>query len=411
MKKKNINNPIIFIFITILIDFIGFGIIIPIIPSLIENLTVEGMSNASMYGGWMMFAYAIMQFLFSPMLGGLSDRFGRRPILLISLLGLGLDYILHAYASTIFWLFIGRIIAGLCGASYTTAIAYVADISTPEKKAQNFGMISVAFGLGFIIGPVLGGILGKIDIKMPFFVAAGFSIINVIYGFFVLPESLKEKNRRKFDWKRTNPIGALKNLNKYPSILHLMFAVFLLSVAAHAIESNWTFFTMYRFDWDEAMVGYSLGFVGILVVIIQGFLIKKIILKIGEKKTIYLGFIMRFIAMLLFAFASKSWMIFVFLIPYSLGGLSGPTLQAFISNRVSDKEQGELQGLLSSLTSISTIFGPLIMTQLFFFSTKNDTSFYFPGAPFILAALLVFLAFFFISGKLNKTINEKHSYK
>ncbi len=258
-----------------------------------------------------------------------------------------------------------------------------------------------------IIGPVLGGVLGKINIQLPFLVAAGLSILNVIYGFFVLPESLPKENRRKFEWKRANPIGALKNLKKYPSILHFLFAVFLLSIAAHAVETNWTFFTMYRFGWDEAMVGYSLGLVGILVVIIQGFLIKPVVSKFGEEKTIYFGFIIRFAAMLLFAFASKSWMMFVFLIPYSLGGLSSPTLQAFISNKVSDKEQGELQGSLSSLTSISTIFGPLIMTQLFFFSTKDNTSFYFPGAPFILSALLVFIAFFFISGKLNKTKTRK----
>ena len=386
------NAAIGFIFITLLLDVIGLGIIIPVIPKLIAELIHGDMSDASLYGGWIMFSYAIFQFIFSPVLGNLSDRFGRRPVLLFSLFGFGIDYLILAYAPDITWLFIGRILAGITGASFSTATAYIADISTPEKRAQNFGMIGMAFGLGFIIGPVAGGILGHYGSRIPFFAAAGVSFLNFIYGYFVLPESLPKENRRSFDWKRANPFGTLKQLNKYPLVSGLIGAMFCLYMAAHAVQSTWTYFTMEKFQWDEKMVGYSLGVVGLLVAIVQGGLIRVINPRIGQKRSVVYGIVFYTIGLILFSFASETWMMFAFLIPYCLGGIAGPALQGIISNQVPANEQGELQGGLTSLVSVTSIFGPLLMTNLFSYFTGHTSPIYFAGAPFLMAAIFCLLA-------------------
>jgi DHA1 family tetracycline resistance protein-like MFS transporter len=391
-----------FIFITILVDIIGLGIIIPVVPKLIEKLTGEGISVASQYGGWLVFCFAIMQFLFSPILGGLSDKFGRRPVLLLSLLGLGLDYILHAYAPTITWLFVGRLIAGVMGASITTATAYIADISSPEKRVQNFGLIGAAFGLGFIIGPIIGGLSAKWGPSMPFLVAASLTLINLLYGYFVLPESLLKENRRKFEWKRANPIGSLTHLKKYPVVSGLIVSLILIYIASHAVQSNWSYFTMYKFNWNEQMVGYSLAVVGILVSIVQGYLIRVINPKLGQNKSIYLGLFLYAIGLILFGIAWKEWMMFAFLVPYCLGGIAGPAIQGLISNQVPATEQGELQGALTSLTSLTSIVGPLIMTNLFAYATAKDSLFFLPGAPFFLAALLIVISGFLAVKTLSK---------
>jgi DHA1 family tetracycline resistance protein-like MFS transporter len=391
-----------FIFITILVDVIGLGIIIPVVPKLIEQLTGEGISEASRYGGWLVFCFAIMQFLFSPVLGGLSDKFGRRPVLLLSLLGLGLDYILHAYAPSITWLFIGRLIAGVMGASITTATAYIADISTPEKRAQNFGLIGAAFGLGFIIGPVIGGLSAKWGANVPFLVAAALTLLNLLYGYFVLPESLLKENRRKFEWKRANPIGSLKHLRKYPVVSGLIVSLVLIYIASHAVQSNWSYFTIYKFNWDAKMVGYSLAFVGILVSLVQGYLIRVINPKLGQNKSIYLGLFLYALGLVLFGVAWKEWMMFVFLIPYCLGGIAGTALQGLISNQVPPTEQGELQGALTSLISLTSIIGPLVMTNLFAYTTSKDSLFFLPGAPFFLAALLILISGYFAFKTLSK---------
>lgn len=378
-----------FIFVTVLVDVIGIGIIIPIIPTLIQNLIGGDISNASRYGGWLVFSFAIMQFIFSPILGGLSDRFGRRPILLISLLGLGLDYIFHAFAPTLMWLFVGRIIAGICGASFTTATAYIADISEPEKRAQNFGLIGAAFGLGFIIGPMIGGISSQWGTRVPFLVAAGLSLLNFIYGYFVLPESLKSENRRPFDWKRANPIGSLLQLRKYPVVSGLVVSLTLISLAAHAVQSNWSYYTMLKFSWNSTMVGYSLAFVGVMISLVQGGLIRIIIPKIGQKYSVYVGLFLYTIGMLLFAFAAQGWMMYAFLIPYCLGGIAGPALQGIMSSQIPPNEQGELQGALTGIMSATSIIGPVIMNNLFAYYTGATAPIYFPGAPFILGALLM----------------------
>lgn len=396
LMQSNSKRSLFFIFITILVDVIGLGVIIPVVPSLIEELTGEGLSKASQYGGWLLFSFAAMQFVFSPIMGGLSDRYGRRPVLLLSLLGLGIDYIFHAFAPTLFWLFVGRLVAGMFGASFTTATAYIADISTPEKRAQNFGLIGAAFGLGFIIGPVIGGIAGaEFGPRAPFLVAAALSLVNVIYGFFVLPESLPVSERRAFNWKRANPVGSLMNLKKYPVVSGLVVSLVLIYIAGHAVQSNWAYYTMFMFEWDEAMVGYSLGVVGVMVAIVQGGLIRVVIPRLGQAKSVYIGIALNAVGLFCFGMASLSWMMFVFIIPYCLGGISGPALQGIISSQVPSNEQGELQGALTSLISLTSIIGPLMMNSIFAYFSSDQAPFYLPGASFYLAGTLTVISLFF----------------
>ena len=389
MKKNKNQAALGFIFITMLIDVIGWGIIIPVIPGLIEELIQGDISEAAKVGGWITFAYAITQFVFAPLIGNLSDQYGRRPIILISLLGFTLDYILLALAPSIAWLFIGRIIAGITGASITTASAYIADISTIENRAKNFGMIGAAFGLGFIIGPVIGGLLGQYGARVPFYAAAALCFFNFLYGYFILPESLPKEKRSVLNLKKANPIGSFLHLKKYPKLIGLASSMFLLYVASHAIQSNWSFFTMYKFNWDEKMVGISLGVIGLLVALVQGVLIRWVNPWLGNEKSIYVGFFLYSLGMLLFTFANQSWMMFIFLIPYCLGGIAGPALQAVISIQVPETEQGKIQGTLTSLMSASAIVGPPLMTGIFYYFTKEQTPFEFAGAPFLLASILM----------------------
>jgi len=381
-----------FIFVTILIDTIGFGIIIPVLPDLIMELTHGTTSEAARIGGWLLFAFAIVQFLFAPVLGGLSDRFGRRPILLGSLFGFGLDYIFLALAPTIGWLFVGRIIAGALGASFTTAGAYIADISTPEKRGENFGVMGAAFGLGFIIGPAIGGLLGSFGFRIPFLAAAGLSLLNWLYGFFILPESLAPENRRGFDWKRANPVGSLLSLKRYPVVLGLVASLVLIYIAAHAVQSNWAYYTIEKFKWGPTMIGISLAAVGLLIAIVQGGLIRIIIPAWGQKNSLYVGLLLYSIGFFLFAIATESWMMFAFLIPYCLGGIAGPALQGIISAQVPPNGQGELQGALTSLMSVTSIIGPLLMTQLFSAFTGDSAPYYFPGAPMVMAGILTLIS-------------------
>ncbi len=384
-----------FIFVTLVLDITGFGIIIPVMPKLITELIHGTISDASRYGGWLMFTYSVMQFVCSPIMGNLSDRFGRRPVLLASVFGLGVDYLVLAFAPTIGWMFLGRLFAGMFGASFTTGGAYIADVSPPEKRAQNFGLIGVAFGVGFILGPIVGGVLGQFGSRVPFFAAAGLSIINWLYGFFVLPESLKKENRRRFEWKHANPVGTVIHIKKYPVVIGLVESLVFIYIAAYAVQSTWTYFTMQQFGWDSAMVGYSLGAVGFLFGLVQGVLIRIIIPKLGQKRSVYVGLSMYGIGFLLFAFATQSWMMFIFLVPYSLGGIAGPALQSIISTQVPPNEQGQLQGALTSLMSLTAIIGPPVMTNLFAFFTSSQAPLYFPGAPFFAAALLTLISVMF----------------
>jgi MFS transporter, DHA1 family, tetracycline resistance protein len=392
LENMNRKAAIGFIFFTIVIDVTGLGLIIPVMPKLIEELIHGSVSEAAKWGGWLTATYAVMQFLFAPILGGLSDKFGRRPIL--------------SFAPTIELLFVGRAIAGIGGASITTATAYIADISIEENRAQNFGMIGAAFGIGFVVGPLIGGLLGSLGARIPFMVAACLSLINFLYGYFILPESLSKENRRSFDFKTAIPFLSLIKLKKYPNIGGLILSFFLIYIASHAVQSNWGFFGMEKLHWNEKMIGISLAVVGILVGLVQGLLIRVINPKIGNEKSVYYGLLLYALGLILFAVASQTWMMFLFLIPYCLGGICGPALQSIISGSVPANEQGELQGALTSLISITSIIGPLLMTGLFSYFTGPKAPFHFSGAAFALGSVLILVSVFVAYKTLHKPIKQ-----
>lgn len=387
------NAAVGFIFITLLIDVIGFGVIIPVMPGLISRLNNVDISTAAKYGSYLTVAYSVTQFFFAPILGNLSDKYGRRTVLLCSLFGFGVDYIFLALAPSYGWLFIGRIIAGITGSSFTTAAAYIADISTADNRAKNFGMIGAAFGLGFIIGPLIGGVISQFGERIPFYVAASLALLNWGYGFFVLPESLKPENRRAFNWKRANPVGSLMQLMKFPSVMPLIVSILLLYIAAHAVMSNWSYFTIHRFKWSNGMVGISLAVVGVLVALVQAGLTRIINPKIGSEKSLYYGLVFYAVGMLLFGLANQSWMMFAFLVPYCLGGIAQPALQSVMAGKVPPNAQGELQGSITSTMSLAAIIGPFVMNYLFFYFTHNKAPIYLPGAPFFLGAILMATSF------------------
>lgn len=396
MKSNQKSAAVGFIFITLLIDITGWGIVIPVVPKLIEELINADISEAAKYGGWLSFLYAFMQFVFAPILGNLSDKYGRRPVILISLLGFSINFFIQAWAPTIFWLFVGRIFSGVTGASITTASAYIADISDDSNRSKNFGMVGAAFGLGFIIGPVIGGLLGQFGPRVPFIAAGILCLINFIYGTFILPESLEKKNRREFSWKRANPIGSLFQIKKHPEILNLMIAWFLVYIAGHAVQTNWAYFTMYRFSWDEKTVGISLGVMGAMTAFVQGYLIRKVHPKIGNEKSILYGIMFYSLGMLFFAFAGQPWMMYAILAVYCLGGIAGPALQSLISSKVPANEQGDLQGVLTSVVSLTSIIGPVLMTNVFYYFTHDQAPFQFPGAPFFLGFILMAMSAYFV---------------
>jgi len=381
-----------FIFITLLIDVTGLGIIIPVLPKLIQELSHGSLSEAAAYGGWLISVYAIMQFICSPIMGGLSDRFGRRPVLLASLFGFGLDYLFLAFAPTLGWLFVGRVIAGIMGASFTTAGAYIADISTPDKRAQNFGIIGAAFGLGFIIGPVIGGLLGSYGARVPFMVAAALTLLNWLYGLFILPESLSPENRRKFEWRRANPVGTLKSLFRYPVIAGLFVSLAFLYISSHAVQSNWSYYTIEKFSWDERAIGISLGVVGLVSAVVQGWLIRLIIPKLGQERSVYIGLSLYALGFLLFGLATQGWMMYAITVVYCFGGIAGPALQGIMSGIVPPNEQGELQGGFTSLMSITAIVGPPLMNNLFAYFSGASAPMYLPGAAMLLGAVLTIIS-------------------
>jgi len=393
-----------FIFVTIFIDVMGLAIIIPVIPNLLKQLGNVDYSVASELNGWLTFTYATMQILFSPVMGNLSDRFGRRPILLISLLGFCVDYTFMAFAPTIFWLFVGRTIAGITGATMSTATAYIADISTGDKRAANFGIVGAASGLGFIIGVSGGAFLGAINIKFPFMVAAGAALFNALYGYFVLPESLHKEHRRKFEWKRANPIGSFMQLTKYKALAGLALAFTLVYIAQKAVEYQMPFYVYEKFQWTMRSVGCLGLFIGFLLICIQGWLIRYLIPKWGLKKNIILGLISYGVGLTLIAFAGQGWQVYIFMVPYCFGGISGPALQGFITSKFGASEQGELQGGLSLLSSISLVVGPLVMGYSFKFFTHKDSALYFPGSPYILGALLILISVLLVVRSFKKDV-------
>lgn len=392
MDVKRKSSGLLFIFITVVIDSVGLGIIIPVMPKLIQELIGGDISQASQYGGWLVFSYAITQFFFASVLGNLSDRYGRRPILLISLLGFCLNYLLMGFAPSILWLFIGRLIAGITGASHTVAAAYIADRSTPQNKAQNFGLLGAAFGLGFIIGPVLGGVLGHYGPRVPFFAAAALCFLNFVYGYFVVQESLDKALRRPFQWRKANPIGTFMHLRAYPQTTALIVCIFLINMAANAVHSTWSYYTMEKFGWTERAVGLSLGFVGALLMVVQAGLIRVIIPKLGLAKSILVGIILYVVSLPLYGVATETWMLYAISIPYVLAGIAGPGIQGYISNQIPTNEQGQIQGGITSVISLTAIIGPLLMTGLFYQFSKSDATVYFPGIPFLLGGVLALIA-------------------
>ena len=358
-----------FIFITIVIDATGLGIIIPTLPNLIADVGSMSLDDSKQYLGLLTMAYAVMQFIFAPIVGGLSDRYGRRPVLLLSLFGLAIDYVIMFYAPTLIWLVIGRCVSGMFGASYSTATAYIADISTPENKTRNFGMVGAAFGIGFIVGPAIGGVLGDIGIRMPFLIAGGLSFLNFLYGLFVLKETLPKDKRRPFSLLRSNPIGAIVQIGKYKALGLLFIVVFLYYMGGTAIQTTWVYLTEEKFGWSKTDIGISLALVGVCVAAVQGFLSGMISKKIGNINTAYVGLFFYFIAVLGIGLATNAWTLYALMLPYAFSGLAGPTIQSIMSNNTKQTEQGELQGSITSIVSLSEIIGPVLMTSLLAWST------------------------------------------
>lgn len=381
-----------FIFLTVLIDTIGFGIIMPVMPRLIVELTGETVAHATFIGGWLLTSYAVLQFLCGPVMGNLSDRFGRRPVLLASLAAFAFDYMLMGFAPTIGWLFLGRAVAGIAGAVYSPAMAYIADVSAPEKRAQSFGVMGAAFGLGFIIGPAIGGFLGEFGPRAPFFAAAALAALNFVYGLFVLPESLAPDQRRKFEWKRANPLGTLIALRRYPAVVAIAGAVFLWQLAHQIYPATWAFFATIRFGWSPSDIGFSLAFVGVLMAFTQGFLTGKIVPRIGEHRAALIGVVSGVVSMLALAFATHTWTAYAAILVGMLQGLAYPSMNAIMSRQVAADQQGELQGGVASMMSLTTILGPLIMSQTLGRFSEATAALYFPGAAFVLASALGLLS-------------------
>ncbi len=393
MAKTKQSAALGFIFVTIFIDVLGLGIIIPVLPKLLQVLGHINVNEASEYIGWLTFVYASMQLIFASILGNLSDRYGRRPILLISLFGFGLDYVVMAFAPTIAWLFVGRTIAGICGASTSTATAYIADVSTGDKRAANFGLVGAASAIGLIVGIALGAFLFAINIRLPFMAAGGFAFANALYGLFVLPESLAKEHRRKFEWSRANPLLSLQRIyKKQPALATLLSATAIVYIAQKAVEYLLSTFIYEKFNWTPASVGYLGLFTGLVLFGIQAGLIRYTLPKFGQPKNIVAGLIFYAIGLSFIAFAGRGWMLYLCMIPYCLGGLSGPALQGLASEKVAKNEQGELQGAFAILQSISLIIGPLVFSYVFFFFTKKNSHVYFAGAPYLLGAAMMLVS-------------------
>ncbi len=380
-----------FIFVTVLLDSIGFGIIMPVVPQLIMDVSSEPLSSAAQYGGWLMFVYAAMQFFSAPVLGNLSDRFGRRPVLLLSLLLMGGDYLLMGWAPSIAWLFLGRFIAGISASTYGIANAFIADSFPPEERAKNFALMGAAFGTGFIVGPVIGGFLGEYGPRAPFYAAAALAFTNVLYGFFVLPESLKAENRRRFEWKRANPFGAFNQLWRYPMVMGLVFTYFFYLIGHHSLPSVWSYFAIEKFGWSPTEIGFSLGAVGVCMILVQTYLIRRFLTRYGTERTAYVGLTMTIIAFLGYAFVPFGWMMYIVIVVGAAQGFIAAPLQSLMSSQVPADSQGELQGALGSMASLVSILSPPFMTQTFAWFSAANAPVYFPGAPFLAAAFFTLL--------------------
>ncbi len=387
----NRKASILFIFVTLALDSIGLGIVIPVLPDVVRRF-LTGEAEVSKIYGYFIAVYALFLFVSSPLLGKLSDRFGRRPVLLVALFGSAVDYVFMAFASTLPLLFLGRIISGISGASFTVASAYIADISDDSNRSKNFGVIGAGFGLGFILGPVIGGFLGSKGAQYPFIAAAVFNFLNFLFGLFVLPESLPVEKRRKIEWKQLNPLRSFNIFSRYPSIVMLVLVFTLLSLAHQTHPSMWTIYTEHRYDWTPAQVGISLTFVGVLSAISQGFLTGFLVKRFGEKRLVIWGLLGEAVTFALFGLMTTGAALYVVLIFGSLFWASHPAIQSQISHQVPASEQGELQGALMGLGSITSIINPVIMTWLFAMTSNPNDGMYFPGSPYVLAGLIFLMA-------------------
>ncbi len=401
--KSNKNSTLIFIIVVVVIDTAGFGLIFPVLPQLLTNLLHSDISTAAKYGGWLSFAYAAMQFVFAPILGNLSDQYGRRPVLLSSLFGFSIDCVFLAFAPNILWLFVGRTIAGITGASYSVASACVADISTDENRTKNFGIVNAAFGLGFIIGPVIGGTLVQFGTHTPFIVAAILSFINFTFGYFFFPESLDIDTRRTFEWKRANPFGSLKYLSEFPLINTLVLSMIFVSIANHSMESVWAYFTIEKFKWNTSLIGYSLAVIGLLSIVVQLWLVGILAKKLGDRRMAVLGLMLMVTGFFLFAFTEWQWLLLGALLIYIIGGVQGTAIQSITSSIIPDNEQGELQGSLGSLMGLTTLIAPPLMTSCFSYFTGKNSAIYFPGISFLIAALLTLISLILLIKSFKKT--------
>jgi MFS transporter, DHA1 family, tetracycline resistance protein len=380
-----------FIFFTALLNAVGFGIMMPVLPQLIMSVTGEGLAAAARHGSWLLMVYAVMQFFFAPVMGNLSDRFGRRPVLLVSLAVLGIDFLIMAWAPTLAWLFVGRLIAGVAASTYSTCNAAVADITPVDRRAAGFGLLGAAFGGGFIIGPVLGGFLGEIGPRVPFVAAAMLAFANLLFGLVVMPETLPRTERRAFVWGRAHPIGAVRSLSHHPLVIGIIAAYFLMMIGHHSLPSTWSYFTMEKFSWSAREVGYSLGFVGVLMVIVQAGLLRMVLPRTGPRLAASIGFVCGIAAFAGYAVAGAVWVVYLFLVIGSLQGFVGPALNGLMSAQLPPNAQGELQGALASTGSLTAIISPLLMMQTFAHFTSTSPT-YFPGAPYALAALITLVS-------------------
>ncbi|MEP1765444.1 MAG: TCR/Tet family MFS transporter [Sulfitobacter sp.] len=378
--------PIIFIMLTVMIDAMGIGLIIPVMPDLIQELGGGSLGQAAIWGGILSTTFAVMQFLFGPTMGGLSDRFGRRPVLLLALTVMALDYVLMAVASTIWVLLLGRIIGGITAATQSTATAYLADISTPEERAARFGLVGAAFGAGFVLGPLLGGLLAEYGTRAPFWVAAGLAATNAAFGCFVLRETLSSEARRSFDWRRANPAGALRALGRLPGVTRLMVVYFIYYISFAVYPAVWPYFGKARFDWSPATIGLSLAMFGVSMALIQGLLIRPILARFGEMGTVVFGFVFNILSLTAIAVIGSGFWVLLLTPLAAVSGIIPPALQGIMSARVADDAQGELQGALTSASALAMILSPLVMTYSFARFTGAQAPIYLPGAPFLLAA-------------------------
>ena len=385
--------PLFFVLATVAIDAIGIGIIIPVMPDLILEVGGGTLGSAAVWGGVLASVFAVMQLLFGPTIGNLSDRYGRRPVLLISLFFMGIDYIVMGVAHTIWLLFVGRVIGGLTASTQPTVAAYIADISEPDEKAQNFGLIGAAFGIGFVLGPLFGAAFAEFGTRAPFYAAAAFSLGNMVFGWIVLPETVTDEIRRPFDWKRANPLGGLINVGRLPGLKLLLAIMFFFQVAFTVYPAIWAYYTLERFGWEPWMIGVTLAAYGVATAVVQGWLIRVVLTYMSERQAVLFGFGFEMIGFFGYGIIAETWQVFVLIPLGSLGAVALPALQGIMSRTALDNQQGELQGVLTSVVSLAMIISPLIMTLIFREFVKPGSLFYLPGAPFLLAFLLTLLCF------------------